>query len=74
MDNTHERRAKPAQSAGASSPLTATEIRRASEGLGAQLKVMFANVASEPLPHEIVDLVDALEGRAVQGRGRRRSH
>ena len=46
-----------------STPLTESEIRQATEGLGAQLKAMFDGVASEPLPDEIVHLVDALEGR-----------
>ena len=56
-----------------STPLTDIEVRKAAEGLGAELKAMFDNVAAEPLPHEIVDLVDALEGRAKR-RARKRTH
>ena len=70
MANPRERRAKPTPS----SRLTAPEIRRATEGLGAQLKSMFDGIAAEPLPHEIVDLVDALEGNAGRGRARGHSH
>ncbi|HEY3813635.1 MAG TPA: hypothetical protein VGL66_10440 [Caulobacteraceae bacterium] len=55
-----------------STPLTEPEIRRATEGLGAELKAMFNNIAAEPLPHEIVDLVAALDGRTQ--RRRQRSH
>ncbi len=52
------------RSSAPSTALTEFEIRQASEGLGAQLKAMFDGVACEPLPDEIVHLVDALEGRA----------
>jgi hypothetical protein len=44
-------------------PLTDTTVREAAQGLGEQLKAMFDGVASEPLPDEIIDLVDDLEGR-----------
>jgi Anti-sigma factor NepR len=67
--NTRERRARSAPWS-----LTAPQIRAAAEVLGDQLKAMFDGVASEPLPHEIVDLVDALEGRVGRGRRRRFSH
>ena len=69
MSSTRERRVAPAPSA----PLTAPEIRKATEGLGAQLKAMFDHVASEPLPDEITELVDTLEGYARR-RVRKRTH
>ena len=68
MASTRERRVRPWPS----SPLTGPEIRKATEGLGAQLKAMFDGIAAEPLPHEITELVDALDGRAR--RARKRTH
>jgi hypothetical protein len=61
-----ERRVGPAPS----TALTAPEIRKAAEGLGARLKAMFDRVASEPMPHEITELVDRLDGNAQPARKR----
>jgi hypothetical protein len=61
-----ERRVGPAPS----TALTAPEIRKAADGLGARLKAMFDRVASEPMPHEIIDLVDKLDGQVRPARKR----
>jgi hypothetical protein len=40
------------------------------EALGDQLKAMFDGVAAQPLPAEIIDLVDQLEGAKARRRSR----
>jgi hypothetical protein len=38
------------------------KVRSAAQGLGDQLKAMFDHIASEPLPNDLMELVDELDG------------
>ena len=49
-------------------PVRPAEPPTAGEALGEELKAMFDSLASEPLPKEILDLVDELDGKTKRRR------